>query len=222
MGDSCSTCSRCCSQYTKNASASGRDLTWRTQPVRGRTVGKLAFHKEQSGAVAQGRLGSVGVGAQRFDEVAAVVALAVDLQDRTIGEQMIIDGVSIGDQIAFVIGKEPVHRGFVMTGRVAVWNMPLWSDQRNPEMTLAAALLIQNEDAGCGCFVAGGGLNAATSDVTLSMKFGAQREVAFQAIIQAAVRDEIWATVPVQYPTDIKEKSQAASKGDLMQTACHL
>ena len=46
------------------------------QPVLGRGAGQLAFQEEQRGDVAQGGLGSLGVGVQGLDEVAAAVAPA--------------------------------------------------------------------------------------------------------------------------------------------------
>ncbi len=71
---------------------------------------------------------------------------AADLDDVAVAVQVVVDGVSIGDQVARVAGQQAVDRRAVVASRVPKQHVLLWR-HGDPEVACATALLGQHEDA---------------------------------------------------------------------------
>ena len=89
---------------------------------------------------------ALGLGAERLEEVPALVRPAADLDDRAVGIEMVVDDVRVGDEIALVAREQPVDAGAVVAGRVAEEHVPRGRHQ-DPEVAEAAFLFGLHEHA---------------------------------------------------------------------------
>src|SRR6266849_3076738 len=109
-------------------------------------AGTFSFDAKESANQGEGILGPLRVRLQRFVLISAAVAPATNLDHLTGFEQMVIDDVGIGYEIALVAGKHLVHRGRVVAGRIAEQDVP-FGRGHHPEVTGAALLCRLDEDA---------------------------------------------------------------------------
>jgi hypothetical protein len=72
---------------------------------------------------------------------------APDFDDRAVREEVVVDGVDVGDEVALVAGEQLVDAGAVMPRRVAEEHVQRGRDE-HPEVPGAALLLRLDEDAG--------------------------------------------------------------------------
>src|SRR6266851_5516341 len=112
----------------------------------GREGGTFSFDAKESANQAEGILGAVRIRLQRFELISAAMAPTTNLDYLTALEQMVINDVGIGDEIALVARKHLVHRSRVVARRVAEEDVSLGRGD-DPEVTVAAPLFRLDENA---------------------------------------------------------------------------
>jgi hypothetical protein len=109
-----------------------------------RRISECALDPEERGDQSERDLCSLGIGREGLEEVAAAVRPAVDLDEAAVIEQVIVDGVSVGDEIAAVTGEDIVERVARVLGGVLEKHVTLGSDD-NPEVSGLALLRMLHE-----------------------------------------------------------------------------
>ena len=103
---------------------------------RGRGGRDLAFELEERADHRQRFARPLGLRAERLVEVAPGVREAADFDDPPVGEEVVVDGMGVGDEVALVAGEEldrpPAGKGRVERGSLATrWTRtPVASVQR--------------------------------------------------------------------------------------------
>jgi len=87
--------------------------------VRERRTDEGALDREERADQRKGFTRPLRFGAERLEEIAALMRPAPDLDDRAVGLQMIVDGMRIGDEIALVAGEQPIDPRGVVAWAVA-------------------------------------------------------------------------------------------------------